>query len=318
MTYTSGNKLSYDDSSATVLTDGMVMVTSGLGYGQQMKLVDWLILAEGREKLVSKPVQAQEAPKTYAVGTKFRWQLNPETYRVAIQTPKGVLQVKSVTNGGGQVHPDSCNCDYCPNPSYPPAYRRPRPLLKENFSDFEAWRASLPNATDSQITTTFEDRPMIERRADIPETFTDIEKLKRLEQNFKIRSTFWIGESYYEKKERLLREMRAMSAYQAERGATASMEELSGMNRSFNRARRAYRRAVLEAEGMTEMQAKAKHYGYLQRGRSYIMANCGPSAYRITSCNGLICRSDGRLFSNFKEMGADSITVRYRCKTITV
>ena len=58
MSYTAGTKLSHTDTSccATVLTDNNVMVTTGLGYGQMMKLVDWLILADGA------PIQEEFLP----------------------------------------------------------------------------------------------------------------------------------------------------------------------------------------------------------------------------------------------------------------
>lgn len=53
MAYSPATKLYYSDSDshhiATVLSDGMVRCTAGLYKGEQMKLIDWLILAEGRE-----------------------------------------------------------------------------------------------------------------------------------------------------------------------------------------------------------------------------------------------------------------------------
>jgi hypothetical protein len=49
------------------------------------------------------------------VGTKYKWthKTNPETYRVAIQTKDGILQVKAVTDGRLHVHEDCNNCDAC-------------------------------------------------------------------------------------------------------------------------------------------------------------------------------------------------------------
>lgn len=70
------------------------------------------------------------------IGTKFKWieAGNPETYRVAIQTKDGVLQVKSVTNGGG-------DCDN-------------RGKLKlTHFADEYEWRNTIDEANGTLTIT---------------------------------------------------------------------------------------------------------------------------------------------------------------------
>ena len=65
MPYTPGTKLSHTDATrrATVLTGDNVMVTAGLGYGQMMKLADWIILADGakiQEEFIPLPAAASD------------------------------------------------------------------------------------------------------------------------------------------------------------------------------------------------------------------------------------------------------------------
>ena len=73
MSYTPGTKLSHTDATrhATVLTGDNVMVTAGLGYGQMMKLADWLILADGariQEEFIPLP---KEGAAHSASGAEF-------------------------------------------------------------------------------------------------------------------------------------------------------------------------------------------------------------------------------------------------------
>jgi hypothetical protein len=149
--------------SVTVITDGNVFVTGGLGAGTIMKYADWLILTDSEPIMVTQPSsQPSSQPgftpipgytplsRQLAIGTKFKWILNEETYRVAIQTAKGVLQVKSVTDGGGDVHSDACDCDRC-------LYSTGRlPLKQTLFANEDFWRSSLPRG--GIITATMPDR----------------------------------------------------------------------------------------------------------------------------------------------------------------
>jgi hypothetical protein len=142
----------------TVITDGNVFVTAGLGAGTIMKYADWFILAGGKPVPVHTPIPrlpsliAKSPP--VPIGTKFEWRLTAETYRIAFQTEKGVLQVKSVTDGGGEVHPSTCReCPPCRDLAMtPPAPWARRPLTKTMFVNEDAWVASLPEG--GLVTTT--------------------------------------------------------------------------------------------------------------------------------------------------------------------
>ena len=68
-TYTPGTKLSYANGTecCTVLTDGNAMVTKVWGdrWWEQMKLADWLILAEGQEEEDFIPISKAEEEAEY-------------------------------------------------------------------------------------------------------------------------------------------------------------------------------------------------------------------------------------------------------------
>jgi len=118
-------------------TDSPVSFTMKYGIvAHVINLVDWFTLIKKIEPL----------PLPRAVGSKLRWTLDEETYRIAVQTKKGILQVKSVTDGAGECHDDGCSCMACAElRMVPPApWRTRRPLKLTFFADEAAWKASLP------------------------------------------------------------------------------------------------------------------------------------------------------------------------------
>ena len=147
MAYLPGTKLSYANNSerCVVLTMGNVMVTMVLGteWREKMHLVDWLIIAEGQELVVtlpskivtdiwantetsycSTPVITKEPMPIYpqrTVGTKLRWIPSTEgiTRHTAVITKHGVLEVY-------------------PNP-------------KKFFENEILWRASLPTNGNVEV-----------------------------------------------------------------------------------------------------------------------------------------------------------------------
>ena len=241
MSYLPATKLSFDQSHecVTVLTDGMVMVTKANGCSTrfQMKLVDWLILAEGKEQeefIPLEPVNMTVPPSSieydmsyeysdmdYAeddadyeaavaraaapvapvasVGSKFKWVLNDETYRVAIMTKDGLLQVKSVTDGGGDVHEAGCSCIPCKEIALSggrlPPWRRAYPLKKTLFSDEAAWRASLPPGGTISL-----DGPSSRSKDEQPRWpwgMSDAEKIYQIQERFKVKTRVHTNLSIY-------------------------------------------------------------------------------------------------------------------------
>jgi hypothetical protein len=142
----------------------------------------------GEERFNAAPVYP---PRTQ--GTKLKWILEPETYRVAIVKKDGILEVKRVTEGGGYCHDYmTCKCTPCgyialsrrlgaPNPPWQPG----APLTKTFFATEAAWRSSLPDG--GQITVT---EPRISGRAlralcmKPLKATTDALQLKELEERF--------------------------------------------------------------------------------------------------------------------------------------
>lgn len=64
------------------------------------------------------------APVTYSIGTKLRWQLDDENFRVAFVTKGGILQMKINENGNYAWTAD--------------------PRIKKMFENLAAWQATLP------------------------------------------------------------------------------------------------------------------------------------------------------------------------------
>jgi hypothetical protein len=91
------------------------------------------------------PPPLEALPQRY-FGDKLKWELNDETYRIAVFTKKGLLEVKNVEDGGAAVHNKDCTCSPCRDyKMVPRAPWQPRlPLAKTFFADEAAWRASLP------------------------------------------------------------------------------------------------------------------------------------------------------------------------------
>ena len=79
------------------------------------------------------------------IGTKYKWthKGNPETYRVAIQTKDGILQVKAVTEGIIHFH-NECNCVPCWEFENNAPWRKRKPLETTFFKDLAEWDATLP------------------------------------------------------------------------------------------------------------------------------------------------------------------------------
>jgi len=78
------------------------------------------------------------------IGDKLKWELNDETYRIVVFTEKGVLQVKSVKDGGGETHTKDCTCAACWEYNRKAPWRPRAPLAKAFFETEKAWLDSLP------------------------------------------------------------------------------------------------------------------------------------------------------------------------------
>jgi len=123
-----------------------------------------------------------------SVNTTLKWSLDANTYRLAVIQAKGVLQVASVTDGGGDCHENTCKCSACfPFNATPPApwiAGKRRPLKTYKFADEAAWRASLPKGGQILITPYL---TAVEKKTVVPISgSSDSEKLEKLFKRFKI------------------------------------------------------------------------------------------------------------------------------------
>ena len=75
---------------------------------------------------------------------KLYWTLNDETYRMAVVTKYGVIQVKSVTHGGSYVHNSQCKCNSCRGYVIGSMLHTRVPLKKSRFASEKEWKDSLP------------------------------------------------------------------------------------------------------------------------------------------------------------------------------
>ena len=330
MSYSPATKLSHSNATnkATVLTNGNVMVTLGLGVGQMMTLEDWRILADGAAiveeraplpvaplpvaplpaaPLPAAPLPAAPlpaAPLPAAPGCKFRWTLDENNYRVAIMTAKGLLEVKSVVNGVTEM-----------------VYTRVKKTL---FPNETAWRASLP--LDGRGTTELSD-PLAEKtRADEAyHRLSDVEKVGALMKRYKARDEAWESSSPADS---LKSSLGVIEAMRDNLNKLTLEEELENRRHRMNLALRRYllsyfnnkRRVIAAGEN-----ANIKPLRIARRGTAHILATLDGVPHILTTFNGKIAAveqscmwSRVKLFNNFAEMGNPPITAFYRLRNITV
>jgi hypothetical protein len=121
---------------------------------------------------------------------KLKWMsnTNAETYRIAVVTKKGILEVKSVTDGACDCHnTHNCSCKPCReirlSRGQLPAWRARAPLKKTFFPTEAAWRASLPEGGSVTQHSPVTDRQLKKLLKPLTAT-TDALKLKELEERF--------------------------------------------------------------------------------------------------------------------------------------
>jgi hypothetical protein len=334
MSYTPGTKLSHT-CRATVLTGDNVMVTAGLGYGQMMKLADWLILADGAKIQEFTPLPAASAPLPVAapppaIGSKLRWTLDANTYRVAIMTAKGLLQVKSVTDGAGEFHPTTCReCTPCKELAMtPPAPWARRPLKQTMFADEAAWRASLPTGSSVEITPPA--KPVAEQKvAVVAQTPNDVEKLKAAIKAYKIRTTTLVEPS---PQEELKTAMEHMEKIRAELAALTLDQDLEWphmrhkLTRQLKHARGWYISMKIACNGPNSDMSTVR---MSHRGTGFITCLLGGTEIhyltvhedKIAAAPKPCACASVKLYNNFAEMrgGSDfKLVVKYRGREITL
>lgn len=301
MSYSPATKLSHSNATnkATVLTNGNVMVTLGLGVGQMMTLEDWRILADGAtivEERAAVPVASQPPA---APGSKFRWTLDANNYRVAIMTAKGLLEVKSVVNG---------ETDF----------------KKTLFPNEAAWRASLP-LNDSGITELSDPLAEKTRANEEYQRLSDVEKVAALMKRYKIRDEAWDTLSPAESVRITLEHIKMLRDHL---NKLTLEDDLAGKRHRLNLdlkrclARHTVAKIRYEAAGPN---AEKRPMRMCYRGPGHIYATINGDRHYLTLFNDKIAAqarthhwSPVKLFNNFTEMGNPRIEVLYRRSTIHV
>lgn len=314
--YLPATKLSNGTLSATVLTEGKVMVTQGLGMGQMMKLEDWLIIAEGVLPLNEKPPADTlpvdtpvESPdknqKPAAKGSKFTWHLNLNNYRVAIVTAKGLLQVKTVIDGIAST-------------------------TKKMFADEAAWRASLPTDADAITKLMSPDtRSSVQRRLEDPlvcqvSQSSNADKLSEYMRRFNIRTNVWEGPSPNSKVKNALDEIEVC---RAELNKITIKDEMLGkirhsLNLRLYKLLRVYTHMKSYAsttENPDKKPLKLETYGksFLRTVINGVEYEVGVKSDRLTNSQIAVREASNpckpvHLFNTFKEMGNPKFHILYR------
>lgn len=328
MSYAPKTMLSYADGrgSATVLTEGNVMVTNGLGTGQMMKITDWIILAHGARIVEDyiplddsmpelEPVLEPEPKpelKTLAIGSKLRWTLNEDTYRVAIQTDKGVLQVKSVTDGAGECHEDGCPCTPCAElRMVPPApWRTRRPLKKTLFANEITWKASLPEGGTIEIKGPI--NQIIHSNPKIAAAMSDYEKVRQLQDVFKMKVDAYLGQSPYDMMEALEDSVKSWQRNLANlslEDMVANQKAVRMRSKHLNYAIECYSNALANVQTLGEEVAKVKPVRVRARSKHMLYADINQTHYVVSTFEGKITLSKpsrhsekAMLYDTFQQM----------------
>ena len=352
MSYTPGTRLMSGNGSehATVLSDGMVMANAyenGWRWRQMMKLDDWLLM-NGDVKIVNDtlfvsvgpaPVEqeqeqgpaaalAQQEPAPLPlpqrpVGTKLRWVLGEETYRIAIATANGILQVKSVTDGAG---------DCLPRDTFHSWVRAK--LKKTMFATEEEWRASLPQGGEVTIVELPPKNVPL-----VVEAASDIEKVEQLAIRFKVRAGVVEQVSPLKRREMLVKYITDYTKIIADSEATAGRGHFEEkLCHSYKKAIAGYKRNVEQIDAMTEAEKNKREYYISRYSQSKqkllvtlangISTQISPSSRIYTQRDSpaippsIFCHHDRKLYSSlaemnlFKQNGLPIIQASYRRRMI--
>ena len=253
-----------------------------------------------------KPVK----PAVVLVGSKFKWfsESNPNTYRVAIMTSKGLLQVTSVVEGTSESDTSR-------------TIGGTHPLIKKLFADEAEWRASLPQGGNITLSLPTDTKPN--------ETFTpsmsDVEKLDALRKRYKIWHCVMRNQSY---QEYLDGSTARLNAFRATMNNLTNEQlvnhDISKMNRGLMRllSTYIYHRNLVATAGA---DANTPRIRYGVSGTGSVCVNINEKPHYITTFEGKIAAipiSDRwgavSFYKDFAEMGNPPISVYYRKRIIQI
>jgi len=356
MSYAPSTKLRSVDGkeTATVLTNGNVMAFANGGtWRQMMSLEDWKCLAGdilmvperscsietlvATQSIQPEPEAAaapaaqepeaapvQEPLPKRPVGTKLRWVLDEETYRIAIVTKDGILQVKSVIDGEG----DCIKQDY-----------HWRKMLKKTFfTTEEEWRASLPlGGTISVVEVPVKEEILAGPHVEITE---------KLAKRYKIRGGVSEDHTLAQQRDSMLESVRDMEAMIATYKQKEEVSELSPFEKNiwygFIRSIPHYKKKIADIEDFSESYKQRQTFTVSRYNQSKqkliaILADHNYTTFSPASSifpkykdngvavpRGIFCHADKKIYQSLNEMnvltvnGVPCVNLYYRRKTIPV
>jgi len=333
----SGNRVE----NATVLNNGMVMADAyenGWRWRSMMSLADWLLISGDVKIITDTPLaslaeaaiqQAEAAPAPVPlpkrpIGTKLRWVLGEETYRIAIATADGILQVKSVTDGAGECLP-------LPAGAY--SWQTAR-LKKTLFPTEEEWRSSLPQGGEVTIV-----EPPPKNAPVIVQGASDVEKVEQLAIRFKVRAGVYEQLSHFARRVMLLKSINDYTKIIADSEATAERGDFEErLCYSYKKAIAGYKRGVEQIDAMSDAEKSKREFfvaKYAQSKQKLFVTLANGISTQISPSNridiqrgspalprAIFCHYDRKLYSSLQEMnvfkqnGLPVIQASYRRKMI--
>lgn len=246
-----------------------------------------------------------------AVGAKFKWvsETNPETYRIAIVTHNGLLQVKSVTQG-------TVECDTTR------MVGGKHPLIKKMFANEAEWRASLPQGkTDLSLPSNIAEA---QRHDELFKRLSDVEKIDALRKRYKIWHCVMKNQSYQELLDGSIARLNLFRTSINNLTNDELIEKNSMVNLHLVRLLNSYSRyRMLVAAAGADANTPRIHYGV--SGTASIVAKINGQPHFINTFEGKIAavvtsNSWGKItfYKDFAEMGNPSISVLYRKRVIHI
>ena len=346
MSYTPGTRLMSGNGveHATVLSDGMVMADAyenGWRWRSMMKLEDWLLIS-GDVKVINEapfvpvgympaaaPVQQESVPEPAPlpqrpVGTKLRWVLHADTYRIAIATANGILQVKAVNDRVSDCLPNETTRSW-----------QLAKLKKAMFATEEEWRASLPNGGQVTIVELQQkNMPLVMAAA------SDVEKVEQLSARFKVRAGVHEEPSPLIQRENFEHTINTYTRIIANSHPTADGSEYGQkVFDSFKRSIVSFKKKIQEIDAMSEAEKNRQefHVGkYMQSKQKLLVTLANGISTQISPSSkiqgayrggqpiphGIFCHHDRKVYSSLDEMnvfkrnGCPLIEASYRRKMI--
>ena len=229
-----------------------------------------------------KPVTVTPKPNPIPMKTMFRWR-DGENRRTAIQTKKGVVQVKIVEDGTDRSHIST-------------------------FPDYDAWTKSLPST--GEITAYEHDpRTVLQQRLDMPSPdHFDATLVHTLFDRFKITSCAWSMPS-------IQNELDTMQSYaQYYRDSIQRTLQDGGEEVLLTHSRKSLKKietriAKLDALSIDVGRERSlqQPYKFRTRGRTQLYVQVKGALREIAYYLGKIVDFHEHAYSSFAEMGADTV-----------